>query len=66
MPNSVNCVDILSARNALNRKFTDCVIKCGDTQWSCHKAVLCSRSTYFTAALAGNFQVSELISGHVR
>ena len=37
--------------------FSDCRVSCEDRVWNLHRLVLSTRSTFFKAALGGNFQV---------
>ncbi|KAI0011243.1 hypothetical protein F4779DRAFT_573948 [Xylariaceae sp. FL0662B] len=39
-------------------EFSDAVVKCGQRSWKVHRAILCPRSKWFRAALAGHFRVS--------
>lgn len=37
--------------------LADVEVKCGDHTWKLHKAILCTRNTWFKAALSGAFKV---------
>jgi len=47
--------------------FSDVTVSCADKTWKLHKAILCSRSTWFEKALTGNFSVttSKLFPWHL-
>ncbi|KAK8137920.1 hypothetical protein PG984_001300 [Apiospora sp. TS-2023a] len=42
-------------------EFSDVLVECGGTVWRLHKSILCTRSSYFAKALAGQFE--EAITG---
>lgn len=44
-------------------EFSDCVVKCGNKEWKCHKVILCLRSRWFNKALTGKF--TEAMTGVV-
>ncbi|RYO96223.1 hypothetical protein DL765_011648 [Monosporascus sp. GIB2] len=42
-----------------SKLFSDVVVNCRTRSWRLHRSILCSRSHYFRAALAGPFQEAE-------
>ncbi|RYP63044.1 hypothetical protein DL771_009459 [Monosporascus sp. 5C6A] len=43
-----------------SKLFSDVVVRCGTRSWHLHRNILCSRSDYFRAALAGPFKEAEI------
>ncbi|RYP43447.1 hypothetical protein DL770_011662 [Monosporascus sp. CRB-9-2] len=43
-----------------SKLFSDVVVRCGTRSWNLHRNILCSRSDYFRAALAGPFEEGEI------
>lgn len=39
-------------------KYSDLTVKCGETTYQAHKALLCTRSQFFAKACDGGFKVS--------
>lgn len=43
----------------LNGKYSDLTVQCGQRHWNVHRAILCSRSSFFDKACGGNFLEAE-------
>ena len=43
-------------------EYSDMTIRCGSEEFKVHRAIVCPRSTFFSAACNGGFQVSDFSS----
>ena len=41
-----------------SQTYSDITIRCGSAEYKLHRAIICPRSTFFTAACSGEFMVS--------
>jgi len=46
----------------LGAKYPDMIISCGGHEFNVHRAIICPQSSFFEAAVNGNFSVSILRS----